>query len=216
MDISYLGHSSFKIKTKNTTIVTDPYDPKSVGLKFPKTTADIVTLSHAHPDHNSLDLVMDVKKVIEGPGEYEISGVTIIGIASFHDNKNGEERGKNTIYVFEMEELRLAHLGDLGHKLNEKTIEEMGDIDVLMIPIGGVYTIGPTEAGEVVRSIEPKITIPMHYQVRGLKADTFAKLSGLEPFLADVGLVSEKTNKLSLKISTIGEEQKIVILEKRL
>lgn len=216
MDITFLGHASFRLKGKTAVLVTDPFAPEKVGLKYPKVNADIVTISHDHEDHNQASLVKEVKKVVAGPGEYEIQGVSIIGFASFHDNKKGQLRGKNTIYVIEMDGLRLAHLGDLGHKLNEKTVEEMGDVDVLMIPIGGVYTINASEATEVVRAIEPNITIPMHYQVKGLKKATFEKLTGLKPFLADVGLTVDKTNKLSVKPSTIEEEQKVVVLEKKL
>lgn len=215
MDITFLGHASFRLKGKTAALVTDPFSPEMVGLKFPKVSAEIVTISHGHEDHNQVDLVKGVKRVINGPGEYEIQGVSIMGFASFHDDKKGQLRGKNTIYVIEIDGLRLAHLGDLGHKLNEKTVEEMGGIDVLMVPVGGVYTINASEAAEVVRAIEPNITIPMHYQMDGLKREAFEKLTGLKPFLADVGLTVDKTNKLSVKRSTIEEEQKVVVLEKR-
>lgn len=213
MDITFLGHASFRLKGKTTSLVTDPYDPDKVGLKFPKVNADIVTISHDHDDHNQAGLVKDVRKVVGGPGEYEIQGISIMGFASFHDDKKGQLRGKNTIFVIEMDGLRLAHLGDLGHKLNEKTVEEMGDIDLLMIPIGGVYTINASEAAEVVRAIEPNITIPMHYQMDGLKKEIFEKLTGPKPFLADVGLTVDRSNKLSVKRSTIEEEQKVVVLD---
>ena len=117
MDITYLGHSSFKIKTKTATIITDPFDPQMVGLKYSGVEGEIVTVSHAHADHNATGKVAGVKKIVEGPGEYEISGVSIMGFPSFHDNKEGAERGKNTIYVIEADGLRLAHLGDLGHTI---------------------------------------------------------------------------------------------------
>src|SRR3990170_1220611 len=154
MDITYLGHASFKLKGKNATLITDPYG-SYIGIKFPKTSADIVTISHGHEDHANTASISDVKKVIDGPGEYELAGVSIIGISTFHDDKKGAERGRNTIYIIEMDELRVVHLGDLGHKLSEDTIEELGVVDVLMVPVGGVYTIGPTDAGEIVRDIEP-------------------------------------------------------------
>jgi L-ascorbate metabolism protein UlaG (beta-lactamase superfamily) len=101
MDITYLGHSSFKIKTKTATVITDPFDPQMVGLKYSGVEGEIVTVSHAHRDHNAVDKVAGVKKVVEGPGEYEIMGVSIIGYPSFHDAKEGAERGKNTIYIIE-------------------------------------------------------------------------------------------------------------------
>ena len=213
MDISYLGHSSFRIKTKTANIVTDPFDPKMVGLKFSGVEADIVTISHHHEDHGKAELVKGVKKIVDGPGEYEIMGVSIIGFASFHDDKKGAERGANTIYVFEADSLRLAHLGDLGHVLTQELIESMGDIDILMIPVGGVFTIGPQEAVAIVREIEPKIVIPMHYQVPHLNPDTFSKLLGVEQFLKEVGLQTENLPKLSINKEEFGEGSKAVVLE---
>ena len=213
MDIKYLGHSSFRLRGKTASLVTDPFDPKKVGLKYPKVSADIVTVSHQHTDHNFVDPIKEYKRVIDGPGEYEISGISVIGINSFHDDKKGELRGRNTIYVIELDEIRLAHLGDLGHKLTEKTIGKMGSIDILMIPVGGVYTINDTVAAEIVRGIEPTITIPMHYQVPGLNKETFSKLSKVDEFLSEVGLSVEKTNKLTFKKTDIGEDQRVVVLD---
>ena len=213
MDISYLGHSSFRIRTKNATVITDPFDPGMVGLKFAKQSADIVTISHDHKDHNNLDDVKEVKKVVNGPGEYEIMGVSIIGMQTYHDEEKGAKRGKNTVYIFEADELTVCHLGDLGHKLSDKEVEELGDIDVLLIPVGGEYTIGPTQAAELVRSIEPKIVIPMHYQTEGLNPDGFSMLKDAEAFLSEVGLTPERLPKLVVKKSELPEEQKAVILE---
>lgn len=215
MDITYLGHSSFKLKGKSITVITDPFDPAMVGLKYPPQEADILTISHQHPDHNKLDLVKNVQRVITGPGEYEVAGVSIIGIGSFHDDKNGEERGKNTIYVYEIDDLRLAHLGDLGHKLSSDALEEMGEIDILMVPIGGKYTINSQVAIEVVRSIEPSIIIPMHYQMNGMNPEIFSDLEKVEEFVNAMGVPSETMEKLSIKKSEIGEEQKIILLEKK-
>ncbi len=212
MDITFLGPASFRLKGKTASLVTDPFDPQMVGLKFPKVSADIVTVSHEHKDHNQVELVRDVKKAVSGPGEYEINEVSIIGLSSYHDDKKGKLRGKNTIYVIEMDGLRIVHLGDLGHKLSEKVLEQIGDVDILMIPVGGEYTLGPAEAAEVVRSIEPKIVIPMHYQRPSLNPETFGKLAPVDSFLTQMGLPTERTNKLSIKAETIGEEQKVVIL----
>ena len=214
MEIVYLGHASFRLKGKKAVLVTDPFDPKMVGLSFPKTKADIVTVSHQHDDHNQIELVKGVQRVIDGPGEYEIKGVSVIGINTFHDEKKGEERGKNTIYIIEMDEVRIAHLGDLGHRLSEKLLEAIGEIDILMIPVGGVYTIGPKRAAELARAIEPKIIIPMHYQQPGLNPKVFAKLSSVEPFLSQIGLPVEKSEKLNFKKEIFAEEQKVVLLSK--
>jgi len=213
MDIVYLGHSSFRLKGKVASLVTDPFDPKMVGLSFPKVSADIVTVSHDHKDHNKVELVKDVKKVIAGPGEYEINGVSVIGIQSYHDDKKGKLRGKNTIYVIEMDGLRIVHLGDLGHKLSERMVEQIGNVDILMIPVGGEYTINTSIAVEVVRSIEPKLVIPMHFKTPKLKPETFAKLTTEESFVKELGLPIEKTNKLNVNISSIGEDQKVILFE---
>ncbi len=217
MDITYLGHSSFKIKTKTATIVTDPYDSKAVGLKFSGPEGDIVTISHSHQDHNAADKVSGVKKVFEGPGEYEVMGVSIIGYPSYHDDKKGEERGKNTIFVFEFEGLRIAHLGDLGHSLNDDLVNEMGSIDVLMIPVGGKFTLNAKEAVEVVGKIDPYFIIPMHYAVPGLNAQTFEGLEPVETFLKEIGMTVENLPKFSLKREDILDNQssKVIVLEKK-
>ena len=217
MDITYLGHSSFKIKTKTATVITDPFDPKMVGLKYSGVEGDIVTVSHAHGDHNAADKVAGAKKVFEGPGEYEVMGVSLIGYPSFHDSKKGEERGKNTIFVIEAEGLRIAHLGDLGHVLSDDLVNELGSIDILMIPVGGVFTIGPKDAVEIVGKIDPYFIIPMHYAVPGLNPETFAGIGAVEPFLKEIGMTVENLPKLTLKREDILDDQsnKVVVLEKK-
>lgn len=216
MDITYLGHSSFKIKGKAISLVTDPFDPKMVGLKFPKTEADIITISHHHKDHDDVAQIEGVRKIVDGPGEYEIGGVSIIGFSSFHDDKKGEIRGKNTIYSIELDGLRIAHLGDLGHTLSEDKIKEIGQIDILMIPVGGEFTLDSKAAVEVVKAVNPTVIIPMHYQMPGLNPETFGKLANPDAFLAEVGLKVEKLPKLSIKAGDlVVEDQKVVLLEKR-
>jgi L-ascorbate metabolism protein UlaG (beta-lactamase superfamily) len=217
MEIVYLGHSSFKIKTKSASIVTDPFDSTSVGLKFSGTEGDIVTISHSHKDHNAPDKITGVKKVLDGPGEYEVMGVSIIGYPSYHDGKKGEERGKNTIFVFEFEGLRIAHLGDLGHSLSDDLVNEMGSIDVLIIPVGGKYTISPKEAVEIVGKIDPYFIIPMHYAVPGLNPQTFEGLTPVEAFLKEIGMTVENLPKFSLKREDIEDNQssKVIVLEKK-
>lgn len=192
-------------------VITDPFE-NSIGIKFPSESATIVTVSHQHSDHNNVDAVKDVKKVVSGPGEYEIEGVSIIGLASFHDDQKGQERGPNTVCVFEMEELRLAHLGDLGHKLTEKQVEELGDIDVLMIPVGGVYTIDAKTAVEVVQSIEPEIVIPMHYKTSELDQSTFGELTDLDTFTKELGVKVIEEKKYSVKSADMTDEDQTVVV----
>lgn len=217
MDITYLGHSSFKIKAKNTAVVTDPFDSKFVGIKFPGTEADIVTVSHNHADHNQSALVKGVKKIIDGPGEYEVMGISILGFPSFHDPKSGELRGKNTIFVYEIEGLRLAHLGDLGESLTDEQVSRMGNIDILFVPVGGEYTIGPKEAVEIVGKIDPYYIIPMHYQLPQLNQANFAKLYPVTDFLSQSGLPVETLVKFSVKKEDILADQstKVIVLESK-
>lgn len=215
MDIVFLGHSSFRIKGKGASLITDPYDSEMVGFKFPSVEANIVTISHEHKDHNQAQLVGNVRKIVRGPGEYEILGISILGISSFHDSKKGEERGTNTIYVFEMEDLRLCHLGDLGHDLPEDILEAIGDIDILIVPVGGEYTIGPSVAVKIVQDIEPKIIIPMHYLMEGLNQEVFAKLLPLDSFLKEMGLPVERLPKLTIAKESLAEDAKVIVLEKR-
>lgn len=222
MDITYLGHSSFKIRSKNVTIVTDPYDPEMIGLKFPKTEADIVTISHQHGDHNALKLIdgrvtdqgQNKPFVIDGPGEYEVRGVNILGISTFHDNSQGTERGKNTIYEFRVEGLNLIHLGDLGHKLTDAQKESLSSPDILFIPTGGNYTIDPSLASEVITQLEPKIIIPMHYQVAGLIPKLAKDLVPVTEFLKVMGkgeIVPQ--DKLTISHDKLPEEIQIVLLK---
>ena len=214
MEITYLGHSAFKIKTTTATVVTDPY-ADSIGIKFPKIDADIVTISHEHGDHNNISGVNNVKKVLDGPGEYEVMGVSVIGLASFHDDKKGAERGLNTIYLFEAEGLRLVHFGDLGHTLSEKFYENLGDVDIAMIPVGGVYTINSAQAVEIIKALEPAVTIPMHYQTKGLDPKSYGDLAGAEKFTEELGFATSNETKLKIKKSDIMEDQKVVVLENK-
>lgn len=211
MDIYYLGHASFLIKGKNASVITDPF-PSSIGIKFPKVSADIVTVSHQHDDHNNVSAIEGVKLVIDGPGEYESQGVSIIGIGAYHDDKKGQLRGRNNIYVIEIDGLRLGHFGDIGHKLNEKILGDIGDLDAAMIPVGGEYTIDAEIASEMARSIGARVTIPMHYQVSGLKQDVFGKLVGVDEFIKKVGLPVENDKKITLRADLESEDQSVVVL----
>lgn len=216
MEIRFLGHSCFQIKGRKAIVVTDPYDA-SCGLKLPKVSADIVTVSHRHADHNNVAAVSGTARrkkpfVVAGPGEYEIAGVSIFGLPSFHDDVKGKKRGKNTLYILEMDNLRLGHLGDLGELLNDKQIEAMNGLDLLFIPVGGVYTINAHQAVEVVTKIQPKIVIPMHYKVPKLNlnlapVDDFLKASGVEGF--------KPVDKLVISYDKLPEERMTVVFNAR-
>ena len=216
MQIIWEGQSCFQIitqKAKNSqvNIVIDPFGPET-GLKLPSLEADVLLTTHSHSDHNNWKAVSKNPFLITGPGEYEIQGVFIQGISSWHDNSQGKERGENTIYTIEAEGLRLCHLGDLGQKeLTSEQIDKIGEIDILMIPVGGVYTISSKEALKVMSQIEPAITIPMHYQLPKLKS----KLEGVDKFLKSLGIKSvNPESKLTIKKKDISsEEAKVVVLK---
>jgi L-ascorbate metabolism protein UlaG (beta-lactamase superfamily) len=209
MDITWLGHSCFKLKGSHATVVTDPYSPE-IGYSLGKIKADIVTVSHEHPGHGKPEGVGGDPKIIKRPGEYEVSGVLIIGIDTFHDKEKGAQRGKNTVYLLEIDEVSICHLGDLGHVLNGEQVEEIDDVDVLMLPVGGVSTINAATAAEVVRQIEPKIVIPMHYQTPALKFE----LDPVEKFLKEIGAKQvEPVLKLSVSKSSLPPTTQVVLLD---
>lgn len=213
MDIYPLGHSSFKIKGKTATIVTDPFDQGMVGLSFRKTESDIVTVSHEHKDHNAVVNVDGNPYIIRGPGEYEIKGVHVVGVSVFHDQKMGAEKGKNVMYQIIVDGVTLVHLGDLGHKLSTDQAKEIGTCDILFIPVGGYYTIGADIASEVAAQFEPRIIIPMHYKEHGLNPD-FDVLSGVDKFLKEMGKEDVTAlPKLSVTKDKLPEDTEVVVLE---
>jgi len=215
MTIFWHGQSCFQIissqgKNNHVNIVIDPYS-EDIGLKVPKLEADILLITHGHHDHNNIKAIAGTPFLINGPGEYEIKEVFIQGIPAFHDSSSGKERGVNTIYTIEAEELRLCHLGDLGQKeLTPEQIDKIGQVDILMIPTGGVYTISAKEAVKIMSQIEPNIIIPMHYQLPRLKL----KLDGLDKFLKTMGIKKlDSLPKLSIKKKDVlPEEAKIIVL----
>lgn len=213
MEIKYLGHASFLIKTKTAKIITDPYD-SSIGLKFPKISAEIVTISHQHSDHNRFDLVEGEKVVFDMPGEFERLGVKITGFSTYHDKNKGKDRGLNTIFKIEAENINLLHCGDLGEVPKEEFLEEIGEIDILMVPVGGFYTIGADEAVDLVKKIEPSIIIPMHYNHLKLNQEIFGKLASVDVFLQKMGVEKQlPLDKLVIKKEEILQEMKVVIME---
>lgn len=187
MEITHLGHASFKIRGKTVTLVTDPFDPKMLGFKFPKTEADVVTVSHNHSDHNYTDGVSGEPLIISGPGEYEIKGAKIIGVSTFHDKSAGAERGKNTVYRIYLDGVSIVHCGDLGHKFDDVQLEMLDGADVLMIPVGGFYTLDAATAVAVVSQIDPHIIIPMHYATATIDKNLAAKLTDVNVFLKEMG-----------------------------
>ena len=214
MQLKYLGHSSFLIKTKDAKVVTDPFDPKAVGMKFPKQEADVVTFSHHHPDHDYGAGVSTEALVVDWAGEYEKKGVRITGYPTFHDKEKGAQRGENTIFKIEADDISILHCGDLGHTLTDELVDEIGDVDVLLIPVGGHYTIDIADAINVIHKIEPAIIIPMHYNHKGLDQKVYKDVTGLDEFVAKYGSTpSETLDVLTMKKEDVPEDTKLIVMK---
>jgi L-ascorbate metabolism protein UlaG (beta-lactamase superfamily) len=209
VEISWLGHSCFRLRGSHATVITDPYSP-DLGYSLGKPTARIVTVSHQHPGHSYCRGIGGQPRVINGPGEYEISGVLILGIATFHDGEGGKKRGKNTVYLMEIDEISVCHLGDLGHVLTGEQVEEIDNVDVLLLPVGGVSTINAPVAAEIVRQLEPKAVIPMHYKTPALSWE----LEPVERFLKEIGAKELNPQpKLSLTKSSLPDTTQVFLLD---
>lgn len=214
MNIQYYGHSCFKITAKpagrgqeDVTIFIDPFD-KSIGLRPPQGQADVVLVTHEHEDHNNVEALKGEPAVINIPGEYSVKGVNIVGFASEHGPT--KEPVPNTIYVLETEDLKICHLGDLGTDLSEKQMEEIDGVDVLMIPVGGNYTIDGKKAAELVKKIEPGLVIPIHYKIAGSTVD----IEDEKKFCNGMGnCPREKVSKLNLKKKDLeGKSMEVVLM----
>jgi L-ascorbate metabolism protein UlaG (beta-lactamase superfamily) len=191
-------------------VVTDPYPP-AIGLKLGRMDAELVTVSHEHENHSYTQVVRDGAYEIHGPGEYEVAGVSVIGVPTFHDSERGAKYGRNTVYLIEIDEVRVCHLGDLGHKLEDAEAEAVASPDVLLVPVGGRSAMNAAQAAEVVRQLEPRYVVPMHYAIPGLKL----QLDPIDRFLKEMGVAaSEPQPKLSVQKSSVAEyETKVVVLE---
>jgi len=210
MEISWYGLSCFRLAERGlATVVTDPFDA-SVGLPAPKLKADIVTISHDAPGHNNESAVKGVRRVIARPGEYEIGGVFITGIQM--DRKEGKRSGAgaNTLYVFEWEGLTVAHLGDLSYVPSQGQIEDLGPVNIALVPVGGGGALAPSQAAEVISLIEPSIVVPMHYQT----GSETIKLVPVSRFLSEMGITSvEPLPSLKISKSGLSEETQVVVLQ---
>ena len=209
MEIFWYGLACFRFKSRQLTIIADPYAPE-VGLTMPAARAQVVTVSHNVPGHNYVKAVKGYEHAFDGPGEYEVNGVFITGVASYHRGAPGE-RERNTAFLYEFNDLSIGHLGDLGETMDRKQIEAFNSPDVLIVPIGGGDILDAAKAVEIITELEPRIVIPMHYAQPGLKLS----LDPLEKFLKEMGaeamapLPSLKLRKADLA----GEETRVILLE---
>ena len=209
MEITWYGHSCFRLTERNyATVVTDPFDHKSVGYDALKLKADIVTVSHDAPGHNNMDAVKGSEHIIDGAGEFEIGGVFITAVQTAGGGKKTKDKSRNTLYVFDYEGITVAHLGDLLEVPTQSEVEALGTVNVLLLPVGGGNSLNAAKAAEVVSTIEPNIVIPMHYATDGTKL----KLEPLSKFLKEMGLGKvESQPSLKATRSSLPQETKVIV-----
>jgi len=208
VNIKWFGHACFRLKDRNGTAFTDPF-PLDLGYGRPKSKADMVTISHGHPNHSSLDGFSTRPYVITRPGEYEVSHIFVTVIRAYHDDKKGKERGYNNVTLFEIENLSVCHLGDLGHILSQEQVERLGQVDILLVPVGGGDALNAAQAAEVISLIEPSIVIPMHYQTPNYTG----KLDPVGKFFKEMGTSApEALSDLKVTRNTLPEETQLILL----
>jgi L-ascorbate metabolism protein UlaG (beta-lactamase superfamily) len=214
MIVTWLGHSCFFLRSdEGLSLLIDPFHECEVGYVMPPTRADIVIISHDHPDHNNVDAAGRLAEVIYGPGKYICRGMEILGIKSYHDAQRGGLRGTNTIFCFALDGIRVCHLGDLGHTLSRAQVRAIGAVDLLFLPVGGRYTIDAIGANKVMSQLHPALTLPMHYQTRALSFE----LDPVDDFLKGRGPV-KRQEKLILnkeyfsRESRFGDDDLVVLL----
>lgn len=209
MIITWYGQACFKIQSGELVIVIDPFS-KEIGLTPPRFRADLVAITHQHYDHANAESLAGEPFLINGPGEYETKGVYVHGISTFHDTTQGQERGTNTLYKIEVEDLKILHMGDFGENaIRQETLEQIGEVDILMVPVGGKYTIDAELAAKTVKQIEPRFVIPMHYKIPGLKLS----LDGVESFLKEMGAAkTQAQEKFTVKKKDAAGEEKTEVI----
>jgi len=217
MEITWYGHSCFRLTERNyATVVTDPFDNKSIGYDALKLKSDIVTVSHNAPGHSNTDAVKGVSHVIDGPGEFEIGGVFVTGVQTDGSGsrkkarKENEALSRNTIYVFDYDGITVAHLGDLKEVPTQSEIELLGTINVALVPVGGGGGLNAAKAAEVISLIEPNLVVPMHYATPAARVS----LDSLNKFIKEMGL-SKPATQPSLKVTRSGlpNETHVVVLD---
>lgn len=190
-------------------MVTDPFSD-DLGYTRPRIRADVVTISHEHVGHSNRVGFRGGPKFFDGPGEYEVKGVFVSGIATYHDGRRGSVRGRNTVFVYEFDSMTVCHLGDLGHVPAQEEVEALGDVDVLLVPVGGLHTIDASRAAEVISLIEPGLVIPMHYKTPVEEA----RLQAVDKFLKEMGMTSLPPQpELKVTRSSLPQETQVVLLD---
>jgi len=217
MDISWFGHACFRLRDRDVSVVTDPFDA-SLGYALPKLQADIVTISHDHPHHSHLAAVIGDFRVLDSPGEYEIRSIFITGIATYPPQRAAAEGSqhheRNVIFIFEFDSLTVCHLGDLRQVPSQAQVEALGEVDVLLVPVGGGEhgSLNASQAAEVVSLVEPSIVIPMHYRTDA----TTINMDGVDKFLKEMGVGRiEPVDNLKVTATSLPQPTQVVVLSPR-
>lgn len=215
MKIKWYGHAAFLITSdQGIKIIIDPYEPGAFGGQLSygkiKDPADIVLISHDHADHNYTKDLTGSPQIVKGSGSKTVKGIVIKGISTYHDPSKGSERGTNTLFTMKIDQIQLCHLGDLGHVLSDQELAEVGPVDILLTPVGGFFTIDPSEATRVAQQIKPKILIPMHFKT----SKCGFPIAPVEDFLKGKKNVQRpKTNEMTFHYTNLPSEMEIVVLE---
>lgn len=209
MKLTWLGHACFVLEnSEGRKLMTDPFDA-SVGYPLPGVEVEVVTVSHSHFDHAAIDVVPGDNIIVRDTEPISAAGFKILGVDSFHDDEEGGLRGRNRIYVIQADGVRICHCGDLGHLLSDKEADAIGEIDVLLIPVGGVYTINAEKAAVIVERLKPRVTIPMHYKTPVLKFE----LEPVDEFLKHYSNYQQlETNTIQLTPETLDSYKPVVVL----
>lgn len=206
--ITWLGHACFLLADQSgTRVLTDPFN-EAVGYPVPEIKVDVVTVSHEHFDHNAVQNLTGKPAIVRGPGTHNIGNLMIKGVATFHDGARGSERGPNTVFIIDMENIKICHLGDLGHQLDAGQVQEIGPIDVLLVPVGGTFTIDSSGAKQVVEALQPRLVIPMHYRTEMVKLP-IAPAENFTNLFQNV----KKTKALETSPASMPAETEVVVLE---
>ena len=212
MLIKWFGQSCFLITSRSgTKILVDPFD-KKIGYPLPTVEADIVTTSHNHSDHNNVSIVRGRYKHLDKPGKYVEKGIDITAVSTFHDKKGGASRGTNIVFKYTLDNIKICHCGDLGHTLTREQLEKIGAVDILLLPVGGLFTINASMAVEVLEQLKPTITIPMHYRTKamGLMGLLF---SPVDKFLSLSNRATITMKDLTLTKEDLESYRGIVVLD---
>jgi L-ascorbate metabolism protein UlaG (beta-lactamase superfamily) len=209
LDIAWHGHACFRLRGRDTTVVTDPYD-RSLGFPPLKLAADLVTVSHDDPHHATVSAVQTTNprmRRIDGPGEYEVAGALIEGVATYRDKQHGQINGKNTAFLIHLDDMSVCHLGALAHTLSAAQIEPLKDADILLVPVGGGAALNATDAAEVVSQLEPRIVIPMYYGTPSMN------LESVDRFCKELAVTDTTIQpRLTINKSALPDETRVVLL----